>query len=115
MSFPRNRSVSGIIEGKKMSYYKNEGDGYIQPAYSALSGSTHPKKDGADFSQALQTFLAQFPEFRSSPKHTEFLHYCFIHYISCDPNMRDLSLLEKLTQAGRLAKEFLGILSGKQS
>jgi hypothetical protein len=85
-------------------------DNYIQPFFTALAPvkQDNPSK----FSRAYKTFLAQSPEFASCHQHMEFLRYCFTHYVNLDPESRDLSILEKLDLAGRMAKDFLGVISG---
>jgi hypothetical protein len=42
----------------------------------------------------------------------EFLRYCFRHYVNFDPELRGLSILEKLARAGKMAKDFLGVIRG---
>ncbi len=93
-----------------MSAHNHNTDGYIPPLYTTLSPM---KQEGAnEFSIALMSFLTQSPEFASSQKHMEFLHYCFTHYVNFDPDLRDLSIPEKLARAGKMAKDFLGTISG---
>jgi hypothetical protein len=94
-----------------MSYHDSI-DAYIQPQYTALTPTS--QNASATFSQELMIFLNNCPEFLSSKSHMEFLRYCFDHYINCDPVSRDLPLQEKLKQAGEMAKNFLGIVIGKE-
>jgi hypothetical protein len=90
-----------------LSHNRNA-DGYIQPLFTTLAPV---KQEIAAESRALKTFLAQSPEFASSQEHMQFLRYCFTHYVNIDPGLRDLSILEKLNRAGKMAKDFLGVIS----
>jgi hypothetical protein len=94
---------------KTLSHNLNADD-YIQPLFTTLAPVR--QENHSKFSRALKTFLAQSPEFASSQEHMEFLSYCFTHYVDFDPELRDLSILEKLNRAGRMAKDFLGVISG---
>jgi hypothetical protein len=93
-----------------LSAHNHNVDGYIPPLYATLAPAK--QEVPTDFSTALMAFLAQSPEFASSQKHMEFLHYCFTHYVNFDPNLRDLSIPEKLAHAGKMAKDFLATISG---
>jgi hypothetical protein len=84
-------------------------DGYIQPLFTTLAPM---KEEIPSESIEFKKFLAQSPEFASSQEHLEFLRYCFTHYVNIDPELRDLSILEKLTRAGKMAKDFLRVISG---
>ena len=90
-----------------MSHNRNA-DGYIQPLFTTMAPV---KQEILAESPALKAFLAQHPEFASSQEHMEFLRYCFTHYVNIDPELRDLSIFEKLTRAGNMAKDFLGVIS----
>jgi hypothetical protein len=94
---------------KTLSHNRNA-DGYIQPLFTTLAPVK--QENPSNFYRALKTFLAQSPEFASSHEHMELLGYCFTHYINFDPEFRDLSILEKLARAGKMAKDFLGVISG---
>ncbi len=83
-------------------------DGYIQPLFTNLAPV---KQEILAESPALKAFLAQRPEFGSSQEHMEVLRYCFTHYVNIDPELRDLSIFEKLTRAGEMAKGFLRVIS----
>jgi len=41
----------------------------------------------------------------------EVLRYCFTHYVNIDPELRDLSIFEKLTRAVRDGQGFLRVIS----
>jgi hypothetical protein len=84
-------------------------DGSIQPLFTTLAPM---EQEIPTESLEFKTFLAQSPEFASSQEHMEFLRYCFTNYVNIDPELRDLSILEKLTRAGKMAKEFLSVISG---
>ena len=90
--------------------YKKFADAYIQPQYTTLQPVS--KDASANLSQELMNFLSQHPEFTNDKLHFDFLRYCYEHYINCDPNSRDLPLQEKLKQAGKMAKNFMGIVIG---
>ncbi len=90
-----------------MSHNRNA-DGYIQPLFTTLAPV---KQEILAESPAMKAFLAQRPEFASSQEHMEFLRYFFTHYVNIDPELRDLSIFEKLTRAGDMAKDFLGVIS----
>jgi hypothetical protein len=97
-------------ERRKTLSHNPNADDYIQPLFTTLAPVK--QENTTDFSRALKTFLAQSPEFASSQEHMEFLRYCFTHYVNFDPELRDLSILEKLARAGKMAKAFLGVISG---
>jgi hypothetical protein len=90
--------------------YNNFAEAYIQPQYTSLMPES--KEISNNFPQELQLFLAQYPEFTKSQSHLTFLQYCFDNYINMDPISRNLSLQEKLKQAGEMAKNFMGIVIG---
>jgi hypothetical protein len=102
--------VQTLARRKILSAHNHNADGYIQPLFTTLA-PVKPE-DSADFSNALMTFLTQSPEFARSKEHMEFLRYCFTHYVNYDPELRGLSILEKLTRAGKMAKDFLGVING---
>lgn len=85
-------------------------DAYIQPGYTALPPAK--EESPAEFTQALPVFLAQFPEFSKSKSKLEILHYCFRHYVSIDPELRSLPIMEKLAHAGKMADNFFGLVTG---
>jgi len=39
------------------------------------------------------------------------VQYCFKHYVNFDPEMRDLTIQEKLERARQMAADFLGSMS----
>jgi hypothetical protein len=88
--------------------HNSNADGYIQPLFTTLAPV---KQEILAESLALKAFLAQRPEFASSQELMEVLRYCFTHYVNIDPEFRDLSFFKKLTRAGEMAKEFLGVIS----
>jgi hypothetical protein len=90
--------------------YQNLSESYIQPQYTSLKPES--KDTSNNFSQELQLFLAQYPEFTKSQSHLQFLQYCFDNYINMDPKSRDLPLQEKLKQAGEMSRNFMGIIIG---
>jgi hypothetical protein len=90
--------------------YQNFAEAYIQPQYTSLMPES--KDTSNNFSQELQLFLAQYPEFTKSQSHLQFLQYCFDNYINMDPKSRDLPLQEKLKQAGEMSRNFMGIIIG---
>jgi hypothetical protein len=90
--------------------YQNTIDAYIQPQYTTLRAMR--KETTANFSQELQIYLGQHPDFSAKQSHLDFLRYCYDHYINCDPISRDLPIQEKLKQAGEMAENFMGIVIG---
>ena len=88
-------------------------DSYTNPFYSTLE--PEKKETSPDFSEEFSLFLMQYPEFAKSKTHMQYLHYCLEHYISCDPEFRDLSLQEKLMRAGEMAKEFMRFINGNKA
>ncbi len=48
------------------------------------------------------------PDLAADPRKMEVLQYCFKHYVNFDPELRDLSIQEKLERANQMAKDFLG-------
>jgi hypothetical protein len=101
------RKAQTQVRRKTLSHNRNT-DGHIQPLFTTLAPV---KQEILAESPALKAFLAQRPEFASSQEHMEFLRYCFTHYVNIDPELRDLSIFEKLTRAGDMAKDFLGVIS----
>ena len=61
-----------------------------------------------EIKEALRDFLSRHPDMAADPRKMEVLQYCFKHYINFDPELRDLSLLEKLERANQMASDFLG-------
>ena len=88
--------------------YKNFSEAYIQPQYTSLKPVS--KDATTNFSQELQFYLAQHPEFTSTKSHVDILCYCYDYYINCDPISRDLPIQDKLKQAGEMAANFMGIV-----
>ena len=88
-------------------------DGYIQPEYTMLKPRNQDSR--TEMSQAILAFLKKFPEFSKSRQHMEYLAYCYKHYVNYDPELRDLSIQEKLVHAGNMAKDFLGTITGAQA
>ena len=95
---------------KTLSAHNRTADGYIQPLFTTLAPVK--QENPTVFSRTLNMFLAQSPEFASSQEQMEFLNYCYMHYVNLDPELRDLSILEKLARAGKMAKDFLNVNSG---
>ena len=89
---------------------KNFSEAYIQPQYTSLKPVS--KDATTNFSQELQFYLAQYPEFTNTKSQLDILCYCYDHYINCDPISRDLPIQDKLKQAGEMAKNFMGIVIG---
>ena len=98
------------LERRKTLSHNLKANDYIQPFFTNLAPGK--QDNNLKFSRALETFLAQSPEFASSQKHMEFLRYCFTHYVNFDPELRDLPILEKLAHAAKMAKDFLGVIDG---
>jgi hypothetical protein len=90
--------------------YQNFTEAYIQPQYTSLEPVC--KDASSNFTQELIIFLNQHPEFTNTKSQLDILHYCYDHYINCDPISRDLPLQEKFKQAGEMAKNFMGIVIG---
>lgn len=69
-----------------------------------------PKTQGqnTEIKSAVRDFLLAHPELAADPRKMEVLQYCFKHYINFDPNLRDLTIQEKLERANQMAKDFLG-------
>ena len=86
--------------------YKTTADYYIPPQYLILH--LRREESTANFSEEIRFFLSHHPEFLTSKRHLEFLRYCYVHYINCDPASRDLPVQEKLQQAMAMARNFMG-------
>jgi hypothetical protein len=93
-----------------MMSYQKFADAYIQPQYTTLQPVNNDAS--ANFSQELQIFLSHNPEFNNNKMALDILHYCYDHYINCDPISRDLPLQEKLKKSGEMARNFIRIIIG---
>jgi hypothetical protein len=69
------------------------------------------QREALELQKAFEEFLAKHPEMAADPRKIETLHYCFRHYVNFDPEMRDLSIQEKLERSGRMALDFLGSMA----
>lgn len=61
-----------------------------------------------EIKSALRDFLLSRPDLAADPRRMEVLQYCFKHYINFDPELRDLTIQEKLERASQMAIDFLG-------
>lgn len=82
---------------------------------SSLPGANYttlaPVKDqgqNMEIQSALKDFLVRHPDLAADSRKLEILQYCFKHYVNYDPEMRDLSIQEKLERANQMAMDFLG-------
>jgi hypothetical protein len=64
-----------------------------------------------EMQSALKDFLSRHPDLAADPRKLEVLQYCFKHYINFDPELRDLTIQEKLERANQMAVDFLGSMS----
>jgi hypothetical protein len=89
--------------------YNDESAGFLGAAsYTNLSNAPDKDQLTESFKLSLKEFFLKNPELASTPQKIEFLQYCYKHYVNFDPNFRDLSVPEKLEQAGQMASEFWG-------
>jgi hypothetical protein len=82
---------------------------------SSLPGANYTtlspvNKDGqtSEMQRALKDFLVSHPDLAADPRKMEVLQYCFKHYVNFDPELRDLSIQEKLERASQMAMDFMG-------
>jgi len=87
---------------------------------SALPGANYvtlgpgrPKDESQirEMQTALRDFLGNYPDLAADPRKLEVVQYCFKHYVNFDPEMRDLTIQEKLERARQMAADFLGSMS----
>lgn len=64
-----------------------------------------------EMQSALKDFLSRHPDLAADPRKLEVLQYCFKHYINFDPELRDLTIQEKLERANQMAVDFLWSMS----
>ncbi len=75
--------------------------------YTTLTPAKDKNQD-LEIQSALNDFLARHPDLSADPRKMEVLQYCFKHYVNYDPELRDLSIQEKLERANQMAMDFLG-------
>ena len=90
-----------------MTYHNGIGSALPGANFTTLSPAK-TQGQNTEIKSALRDFLLAHPELTTDPRKMEVLQYCFKHYINFDPELRDLSIQEKLERANQMAKDFLG-------
>jgi hypothetical protein len=52
--------------------------------------------------------LQNNPDLAQDPAKLQMVQYCFKNYVNINPDLSDLSLMERLERASQMAREFLG-------
>lgn len=76
--------------------------------YTTMGPANNKSEVSREIQAALKDFLLRHPEMAADPRKMEVLQYCFKHYVNFDPDMRDLSISEKLERANQMAVDFMG-------
>jgi hypothetical protein len=105
---PQSLKSSRLRKEGTLSYNDESTDFLGRASYTSLSNAPEKDQFSESFKLALKEFFLKNPEWTASPQKVEFLQYCYKHYVNFDPHFRDLSVPEKLEQAGQMASEFWG-------
>lgn len=76
--------------------------------YTSMGPANSKSEVSREIQTALKDFLLRHPEMAADPRKMEVLQYCFKHYVNFDPELRDLSIQEKLERASQMAMDFMG-------
>jgi hypothetical protein len=76
--------------------------------YTSMGPANSKSEVSGEIQKALKDFLLRHPEMAADPRKMEVLQYCFKHYVNFDPDLRDLSIPEKLERANQMAGDFMG-------
>lgn len=97
------------LKGRERNLSQRNGIGSSLPGanYTTLTPPKE-KRQSPEIQSALKDFLCKHPDLAADPRKIEVLQYCFKHYINYDPELRDLTIQEKLERANQMAMDFLG-------
>lgn len=77
-------------------------------AYTELPSKVQAGLSPEVVESTISACLQKNPDLAKDPNKLRMVQYCFKNYVNIDPNLADLSLLERLERASQMANEFLG-------
>jgi hypothetical protein len=86
---------------------KDTGDSLPWANFTTLSSAMTTGQSN-EFESVLRDFILRHPELETDPRQLEIFRYCYAHYVNFDPELRDLSIQEKLERTKQMATEFMG-------
>lgn len=76
--------------------------------YTELPPKAEPDCSDETLKAMVSTCLQNNPDLAQDPVKLQMVQYCFKNYVNINPDLSDLSLMERLERASQMAREFLG-------
>jgi hypothetical protein len=76
--------------------------------YTELSPTAAPDCSEETLMTMVSRCLQNNPDLAQDPAKLQMVQYCFKNYVNINPDLSDLSLMERLERASQMAREFLG-------
>ncbi len=82
--------------------------GSFQDLGDAIKKQTQLNRQVDEVDNAVQTFLEENPSLGGDPRTVEMLYYCLKNYVNFHPDLMGLPIHERVAEASRMARDFLG-------
>lgn len=82
--------------------------GSLQDLGDAIKKQTQQSQQVDQVDSAVQAFLEENPDLSGDQRAVEMLYYCLKNYVNFHPDLMGLSIQEKVAEASRMARDFLG-------
>jgi hypothetical protein len=76
--------------------------------YTELPLKAAPDCSDETLKAMVSTCLQNNPDLAQDPVKLQMVQYCFKNYVNINPDLSDLSIMERLERASQMAREFLG-------
>ncbi len=76
--------------------------------YTELPPKAGPNCSEETLKAMVSNCLQNNPDLAQDPAKLQMVQYCFKNYVNINPDLSDLSLMERLERASQMAREFLG-------
>jgi hypothetical protein len=82
--------------------------GSFQDLGEAIKKQTQQSQQVDEVDSAIQTCLEENPDLADDQRKVEMLYYCLKNYVNFHPDLMGLPIQERVAEASRMARDFLG-------
>ena len=86
--------------------------GLLQSWDQFTQSKMEPDEEVDELEEAIQQCLEENSELAMNERNMEMLYYCLKNYVNFHPDFAGLPIKERVAEAGRMAKDFLGEAPG---